>query len=409
MPTPRRTRVDGYLQDEILLLDDKLILTPGVSYATYELDPRPNPFYAVKPGNEPKLIQAEKLVKQFGAVYKATNHISLVGRYAEGFKMPTSQQLYTSLPNGNGVNQDLVPNPNLRPEQVKSYEAGIRGQFSKGYFTATVWKADYTDFIQNFVPIPSVNFPGLHDLTYQNLSSVKLWGVELAGEFRFHEYWTANMSLAYTEGKQKFDATSPVVAFDGTTPFSGVFGLRYSDRPNGFDAQFISTWSGDVLPRSSPLLYRRRRICRVRRDIRLGAAGGAGADLAWLGSEHCGHAILHVVQRRDPIQHRADHRGRHNKSARTADRAGPDIQGRRQLRILKRHRRVWPEPGDAPPGSGVKGQNGSYASYIKLHLAAAPHCRQRARPLGRLCRACLHHRLSARRHSDQPAADPVER
>ena len=60
---------------------------------------------------------------------------------------------------------------------------------------------------------------------------MKLWGIELAGEFRFHENWTANMSLAYTEGKQKFDVNSPVVAFDGTTPFSGVFGLRYSDRP----------------------------------------------------------------------------------------------------------------------------------------------------------------------------------
>ena len=105
------------------------------------------------------------------------------------------------------------------------------------------------------MPIPSVNFPGLQDLTYQNLSSVKLWGVELAGEFRFHEYWSANMSLAYTEGKQKFDVNSPVTAFDGTTPLSGVFGLRYSDRPNGFDAQFITTWAGDVLTRSSPLLY----------------------------------------------------------------------------------------------------------------------------------------------------------
>ena len=79
--------------------------------------------------------------------------------------MPTSQQLYTSLPNGNGVNQDLVPNPNLRPEQVKSYEAGIRGQFSKGYFTATVWKADYTDFIQNFVhPQRQLSGPAGSDL-----------------------------------------------------------------------------------------------------------------------------------------------------------------------------------------------------------------------------------------------------
>ena len=249
-------RVDGFLQDEILLFNDRLILTPGARYATYDLDPRPNPFYAAKPGKEPQQIHSEKLVKQFGAVFKATSNISLVGRYAEGFKMPTAQQLFTSLPNGAGANQDLIPNPDLRPEQVKSYEVGVRGQFSKGYFSATVFKADYTDFIQSFVPVPSINFPGLDDLTYKNLSNVKLWGVELAGEFRFHENWTANMSIAYTEGKQKVDISSPVVAFDGTTPFSGVFGLRYSDRPHGFDAQLISSWAGEVLPRSSPLLYR---------------------------------------------------------------------------------------------------------------------------------------------------------
>ena len=43
-------RVDGFLQDEILLFNDKLILTPGVRYATYELDPRPNPFYVGQAG-----------------------------------------------------------------------------------------------------------------------------------------------------------------------------------------------------------------------------------------------------------------------------------------------------------------------------------------------------------------------
>ena len=163
-------RVDGFLQDEILLFNDRLSLTPGVRYATYDLDPRPNPFYVVKPGNEPKHIQSEKLVKQVGAVYKATENISLVGRYAEGFKMPTSQQLYTSLPN-RGCQSGPRPERILRPEQVKSYEAGMRGQFSRGYFSATVFKADYTDFIQNFVPIPSVNFAGLNDLTYQNFSA----------------------------------------------------------------------------------------------------------------------------------------------------------------------------------------------------------------------------------------------
>ena len=250
------TRIDGFIQDEISLLNDRWKLTPGVRYATYELDPRPDPFYRVVAGKEPREVQSEKLVKQFGSVFKLDENFSLVGRYAEGFKMPTSQQLYTSLPGGAGTNMDLVPNPSLRPEEVKSYEIGLRGQFQQGFFTVTVFKSDYTDFIQNFVNTPSINFPGLFDLTYANLSKVNLLGFEFATEYHFTDYWSANLAVAYTQGTQKATATSAETAFDGTTPFSGVVGVRYNDRPNGFDAQLISTWSAGALSRSDPTYYR---------------------------------------------------------------------------------------------------------------------------------------------------------
>jgi hemoglobin/transferrin/lactoferrin receptor protein len=250
------TRIDGFIQDEISMFNNRLILTPGLRYATYELNPRPNPFYRTVAGKEPRDIQSEKLLKQFGSVFKLDENFSVVGRYAEGFKMPTAQQLFTSLPGGGGTNSDLIPAPNLRPEEVKSYEIGLRGQFSQGFFSATLFKADYTDFIQSFVEVPSVNYPGIFDYTYQNLSKVNLWGVEFAGEYRFNDYWSTNLSMAYTQGNQKATETSAQTPFDATTPFSGTLGLRYNDRPNGLDLQLISTWSGAALARSSTTYYR---------------------------------------------------------------------------------------------------------------------------------------------------------
>ncbi len=202
------TRVDGFIQDEISLLNNRWILTPGIRYATYEMNPRPNPFYRVVVGKEPRDMQSEKLLKQFGSVFKLDENFSLVGRYAEGFKMPTAQQLFTSVPGGGGGNSDLIPAPNLRPEQVKSYELGLRGQFSQGFFSATAFKADYTDFIQSFVEVPSINYPGIFDITYQNLSKVNLWGLEFAGEYRFNDYWSTNLSMAYTQGNQRATATT---------------------------------------------------------------------------------------------------------------------------------------------------------------------------------------------------------
>lgn len=249
-------RADGFIQDEIKLFDDHWIVTPGVRYATYELDPRPNQFYVARPGKEPRVTESNELVKQIGSVWRVNEQISLIGRYAEGFKMPTAQQLYTSLPAGGGTNSDLIPNPDLRPERVKSYEAGVKVLGSAGFLSVTGFLADYTDFIQNFVQVPSTTNPGFFDFTYQNLSKVNTWGVEIAGEYRFLEHWIFSASMAFIDGTQVTQAGQQETAFDGTTPFSGTFGLRYVDQETGFDGQVLATWASETLERSSPTLYR---------------------------------------------------------------------------------------------------------------------------------------------------------
>lgn len=249
-------RIDGFIQDEIGFFNNRWVLSPGLRYATYELNPRPDQYYVARTSKEPRDISSEKLVKQLGSVFKLDERLSVVARYAEGFKMPTAQQLFTSLPGGGGGNSDLIPNPDLKPEQVKSYEIGVRGQFANGFFSATVFKADYTNFIQNFVEVPSTTNPGIFDYTYRNLSSVNVWGVELAAERRLTANWIVSGSIAYIDGTQVAAANAPTTQFDGTTPLSGTFGVRYVDPEIGFDAQLISTWSSKVLERSSATLYR---------------------------------------------------------------------------------------------------------------------------------------------------------
>src|SRR5690606_31766409 len=106
------------------------------------------------------------------------------GQWGQGFKMPTSQQLYTSLP---GDFFDLIPAPDLRPETVNNFELGLRGQFDRGWFSVNGFYADYEDFIQSFY-----NPPGTSDYTYRNLSSVQVWGVEAAAETRLYEDFTGS-------------------------------------------------------------------------------------------------------------------------------------------------------------------------------------------------------------------------
>ena len=119
------TRYDFYLQDEIELLNGRWTITPGLRYANYNIDPRLGQNYVIVPGKEPRELDSHRVIPQVGTLFKLDETYSLYARYAEGFKMPTAQQLYTSSP---GVTFNLVPNPDLRPETIRTLEAGLRSR-----------------------------------------------------------------------------------------------------------------------------------------------------------------------------------------------------------------------------------------------------------------------------------------
>jgi hemoglobin/transferrin/lactoferrin receptor protein len=241
-------RADIYLQDEIKVWGDRLTLTPGVRLATYRITPRPDADYIVVPGAAPRTLNSTRFIPQIGAVLKLNENYSVFARYAEGFKMPTAEQLYTSLPS---VGFNLVPNPNLKPESVRSYEAGLRGQFEKGYFSLGVFHADYTDFIQNFVSIP-----GTIDITYQNLSSVKVSGIEFFGQYAVTDRLTALGSFSYQYGTQRATTGAVKTPFNGASPFSGTIGLRYAMPEHKLEFEATSLLASGVNRAAAPVNFK---------------------------------------------------------------------------------------------------------------------------------------------------------
>ncbi len=241
------TRADIFLQDEIELLSGRWTITPGIRYATYNIDPRMGPGYVIVPGKEPRELDSRKFIPQIGTIFKLDETYSLYARYAEGFKMPTAEQLYTSLPS---TTFNLIPNPDLRPESVRSYEAGLRGKFADGWFSVGVFHARYKDFIQALYEIPGTN-----DYTYRNLSQVQISGIEASAEWRFHERWLANVSLSYQYGKQRVEAGEARTPFD-VNPFKAVTAVKYLMPEYGLEAEVIGTFAGGVNRASSPSLFK---------------------------------------------------------------------------------------------------------------------------------------------------------
>ncbi|MEX2518383.1 MAG: TonB-dependent hemoglobin/transferrin/lactoferrin family receptor [Paracoccaceae bacterium] len=240
-------RADFYLQDEITFFDGRVTLLPGFRYSTYSLNPRTDADYQAVPGQEPSKVSDEALTAKLGLTVRIDDNFSVYGQYAQGFKMPTAQQLYTSLP---GAFFNLTPAPDLKPETVDSYELGLRGEFQQGWFSVNGFYADYDDFIQSFF-----NPPGTNDFTYRNLSAVQVWGVEASAHARITENLRSSMSLSWQKGKQKVDAATPSTPFD-VPPLQATIGLGYDIPSQGLSFDIVGNFATKVTRASSPTLFK---------------------------------------------------------------------------------------------------------------------------------------------------------
>jgi hemoglobin/transferrin/lactoferrin receptor protein len=251
-PEVDTVRADLYLQDEIKLLDERLTLTPGVRIATYSIDPTGDDDYVPLPGFVPQVQESTRLIKRIGAIYELDDSWSVYAGYGEGFKMPTSQQLFVSV-NDIFSGNKVIPNPNLRPESVASYEAGFRGEFEKGWLSVGGFYSEYTDFIRSFAPVAG---QPANVVTYDNLDTMKLWGIEASAEFEVYENLFASGTLTYSKGVQQANSSSTETPFDGAVPLTLVAGLRYELPDNGLEFEVIGTFASGVTERSDPNAFK---------------------------------------------------------------------------------------------------------------------------------------------------------
>ena len=212
-------RADLFIQDQISLLGGRLEITPGLRFATYQMDPRFNGSVVALPGYSLETKKEEKLLSSLGATWHFDESHSVWMHYGEGFKMPTFQQLYTS---SGSASFGLVPAPWLVPESVKSIEIGFRGEYGRGFWAVTAFRADYDNFIESFW-----NIPGTSDYSYRNLSSVKTSGIEIETAWMLRDDLRFTGSLAWMEGDQRAEPGDPKTR-TLLPPLTAVLGLSYT-------------------------------------------------------------------------------------------------------------------------------------------------------------------------------------
>lgn len=232
MPPKTDVRKAGiFAQDQMYLMDDRLIVTTGLRYDMFQY--RPTEDHRDIDGNlgEYKDLDSDAFTGQFGGVFHFTDTTSAFAKYARGFKAPTPEELYYSFERNPmpGMHVIVLANPDLKPETSDSIELGVRQNYRSLNWELAAYYNDYSDFIN------STSWTEVHNgSTYmytknENIDNARIYGVEFSGALQLGDVMPVpkgtylRVSGAWSEGEDKDTGD----AIDSVAPLTGVFGLGF--------------------------------------------------------------------------------------------------------------------------------------------------------------------------------------
>ncbi len=220
VPDAKSNQWGVFIQDQMFLMDDRLVLTFGGRYDSFEATPNNGSSYD-KASND-------AFTGRIGTVYHWTEQFSTFAQVSQGFKAPTIQDLYYEYSMG----AILEPNTDLKAEESIAYEVGTRWAHRFGHVEASVFYNDYKNFIED--KQLEDNDEGLEVWTKDNVAKARIYGAELSSQTDLHRLVTApkgsylDFSIAYADGKDKESGD----AIDSVAPLTSYIALGY-DAPQG--------------------------------------------------------------------------------------------------------------------------------------------------------------------------------
>ncbi|MDA0128659.1 TonB-dependent hemoglobin/transferrin/lactoferrin family receptor [Vibrio sp. MarTm2] len=226
IPDAKMTQWGVFAQDNIFLLEDRLVANLGLRYDAYKADPSTDEGF----DTEHEENSNNALTGKLGAVFHFNDKLSTFAQMSQGFKAPTVKQLYYEYSSG----ADFTPNSSLEAEKSTSYELGLRGQNDLAKFELVGFFNKYKDFIAH-EDLPEKR-PGYEHFTLTNLDKVEIKGVEFSNEILLDKMFDAPtgmyslFNIAYAEGEDKRTGES----LDSVAPLTSVVGLGYDNETYNF-------------------------------------------------------------------------------------------------------------------------------------------------------------------------------
>lgn len=169
-----------------------------------------------------------------GIVYEPVTDLHLSFNLANGYRMPSAQELFFKGPASVGF---VIGNDALKPEKSVSYDTGLRWGVGTLALSGNLFYTTFTDMIDALsVPtVPEAN--GQPTYQYKNIAEARMWGGEAEAEWNFREGWRARGTVTGAIGDivgrdaifQLYAVDTDVAPLPSVPPFRGTFALRWTD------------------------------------------------------------------------------------------------------------------------------------------------------------------------------------
>lgn len=216
-----------FIQDQAFFMDEKLVVSAGLRYDSFETSPETTEGYEVEhEGNK-----NDAFTGRLGAVYHVDTLFSPYVQVSQGFKAPTVYDLYYSYSEG----AIFRGNPNLKPEESISYEMGFRGKSERVSYEFSAFYNDYT----NFIAETTIGHDAAEDkdiITMKNIDEARIYGAEFSTMLLGPSGTYARLGLAYANGEDKKTGKE----LDSIAPFTTNLGLGFRDANDTYGA--LANW-----------------------------------------------------------------------------------------------------------------------------------------------------------------------
>lgn len=230
-PVIEGTSYGFFVQDKITLLNERLLITPGLRYDSFDAQTQTDARYEIEFDDHSSSVVTARL----GTVFKFDGINSIFAQYSQGYKAPDIAQLYRQDTASAFRGYIISANPDLDPEESDAFELGLRSEGALGSVELTVFHNEFDQFIESTARPTEFNGSSVIDNQYQNIAEATVKGLELRGALWLDDAFGApsgssfQVAMSYADGEGRQSGEDEDTPIDSVSPLTAVFGLNYDD------------------------------------------------------------------------------------------------------------------------------------------------------------------------------------